>query len=525
MPIRLQNLTLDLDEPSSLLARKAAERLDLPLAMIRHIQVVRRAIDARSRNPRFVHTVDLALSDPAAEAEAIAKGQAVAVESAAAASLNPGTEELRGRPVVVGCGPAGLFAALQLARMGYRPLLLERGRPIAERSRDVARFLSSRELDADSNMLFGAGGAGTYSDGKLYSRVRDPRVRSVLETLVAAGAPTEILIEARPHIGTDRLHGIVANLCGELERLGGEIRWRERVDELLVAGGSLRGVKAGSGTIESNGLILAIGGSARDTFEALRQSGLALEPKPFQMGLRIEHPRELIDSAIYGRHAGHPRLGAADYVLAGKSVAAFCVCPGGTLVAACSEPAALCTNGMSAHARDGEFTNAALVATIQPKEFGTQPLSGIEYQRCWERRAFRSGGGDYSAPAQAAKDFLAGRVRALGRSTTYPFGVRPAALERVLPAAVRSAIAAALPEFERRIPGFAGEAAILVGVETRASCPVCIVRDPARRVSVSADGVYPAGEGSGYSSGIMSSAVDGLAAAEALISRFAPPRN
>ena len=414
MPIRLQNLTLDVNEPGSLLARRAAERLDLPLLMIRHIQVVRRAIDARARQVRFVHTADVALSDPAAEAEAIAKGKAAAVEPAAAVRLNPGTEEVHGRIVVVGCGPAGLFAALQLAQMGYRPLLLERGGPIAERGRDVGRFLSSRELDADSNLLFGAGGAGTYSDGKLYSRIRDPRVRSVLERFVAAGAPKELLIEARPHIGTDRLHGVVANLCGELERLGGEIRWRERVTDLVVASGALRGVRTARGTIESNALILAIGGSARDTFEALRQSGLALEPKPFQMGLRIEHPRELIDRGIYGRHAGHPRLGAADYVLAAESVAAFCVCPGGVLVAACSEWGGVCTNGMSAQARDGEFTNAALVATVQPKEFGAGPLSGLEYQRSWEREAFQAGGGDYSAPAQGAEDFLAGRVRAPG---------------------------------------------------------------------------------------------------------------
>ena len=524
MPIRLQNLNLDVNEPGALLALKAAERLDLPVVMVQHIQVVRRAIDARGNQVRFVHTVDVALSDPAAETEAVAKGKAAAIEPAAAVRLNPGTEENYGRVVVVGCGPAGLFAALQLAKMGYRPLLLERGGPVAERSRDVARFHSSRELDADSNLLFGAGGAGTYSDGKLYSRIRDPRVRSVLEAFVAAGAPKELLIEARPHIGTDRLHGVVENLCAELERLGGEIRWRERVTGIVVESGSLRGVKTVRGTIESNALVLAIGGSARDTFEALRESGLALEPKSFQMGLRIEHPREVIDRAIYGRHAGHPRLGAADYVLAAESVAAFCVCPGGVLVAACSEPGALCTNGMSAHARDGEFTNAALVATIQPKDFGAEPLSGLEYQRRWEREAFHAGGGDYSAPAQGVKDFLAGRVRELVRSTTYPLGVRPAALERVLPAPLGTAIAAALPVFERRIPGFAGAAAVLVGVEARASCPVRIVRDPARRVSVSADGVYPAGEGSGYSSGIMSSAVDGLTAAEALMSRFAPPR-
>jgi len=524
MPMRLRNLTLEVDEPDSLLVQRAAARLGLPAAMIAHVQVVRRSMDARRGRVRFVYAVDLSLSDPAAEAEALAKGNAFAVESVPAVSLNLGVEEIRGRVVVVGCGPAGLFAALQLAKLGYCPLLLERGAPAAERSRDVSRFLSTRELNPDSNLLFGAGGAGTYSDGKLYSRIRDPRVRTVLEAFVAAGAPQDLLVDARPHVGTDLLHGVVENLCRELQRLGGEIRWRERLVELLVEGGMLRGARTAQGTVETNCLVLATGGGARDSFESFQRSGLKMAPKPFQMGLRIEHPRELIDRAIYGRLAGHPRAGAADYVLSARSVAAFCVCPGGVLVPACSETGTVCTNGMSARGRDGAFTNAALVATVAPAQFGPEPSSGIEFQRRWEREAFRLGGGDYSAPAQSAKDFLAGRTGAPPRGTTYPLGVRPARVESALPEAVSSAIAAALPEFERRIPGFAGDAAILVGVEARASCPVRVTRDPARRVSISVDGVYPAGEGSGYSSGIMSSAVDGLGAAEAVIARFAPPR-
>ena len=524
MAIRLRNLTLEPDEPDARLREKAATELGLPPELITQLQVARRSLDARGRHLRFVYTVILTLSDPSAEADVVQKGKAAAVEIPEAIRPAPGSEEVRGRVVVAGCGPAGLFAGLQLARLGYRPLLVERGAPIAERHADVSAFLANRELNPDSNVLFGAGGAGTYSDGKLHSRIRDSRVRHVLETFVRAGAPGDLLIDAKPHVGTDLLHGVVANMCRDFVSLGGEIRWRTRLTGLTVQGGRVQAVKTGHETIETNCLIPATGANARDTFAALLDSGLAMEPKPFQMGLRIEHPRELIDRAIYGPLAGHVRLGAADYVLSARAVTAFCVCPGGVLVAACCEPGAVCTNGMSGHARDSEFTNAALVTTVSPEEFGAGPLAGLEYQRRWENSAFRLGGEDYSVPAQNAPDFLSRKVRPLGRRTSYPLGARPARLETVVPGAVGAAIAQALPDFERRIRGFAGDAGILVGPEARASCPVRIARDPKRRVSVSVDGVYPAGEGSGYSSGIMSSAVDGLKAAEAVILRFAVPR-
>lgn len=522
MPIRMTNLTLTVDDAESRLAAKAAAELRVPPAAVTHLRVLRRAVDARGRAPHFVFTVEATLSAPEAEAEAVRQKRADAVEPIEPVRVTPGGEELRGRVVVVGGGPAGLFAALLLAQYGYRPLLLERGAPVEQRHADTGRFLTDRTLDPDSNFLFGAGGAGTYSDGKLHSHLRDPRVRMVLDSLVEAGAPPEILVDAKPHVGTDRLHGVVELLCQKIQALGGELRWRTKLTGLDAADGRLRAVETSGGRIETNALILATGANARDTFAGLLANGLAMEPKPFQMGLRIEHPRELIDGAIYGKSAGHPRLGAADYVLAANPVAAFCVCPGGVLVASCCEAETVCTNGMSGHARNTEFTNAALVTTVRPEAFGPGALAGLDFQRRWEREAFQLGGGDYTAPAQSVPDFLGGSLRHRTPRTSYPLGVRPVRLARVLPAEVAAAIAAALPEFGRRLRGFAGEAAVLVGPETRASCPVRIVRDPERRVSMSVDGVYPAGEGSGYASGIMTSAVDGLKAAEALAARFAP---
>ena len=381
-----------------------------------------------------------------------------------------------------------------------------------------------RELNPDSNLLFGAGGAGTYSDGKLHTRIRDPRTSAVLDQLVAAGAPSNILIDARPHIGTDLLRDVVTNLCRELVARGGEVMWHTRLTGLTMNADRLCGISTSGRAIATNCLILATGANARDTFSDLLDSGLAMAPKPFQMGLRIEHPRDLIDRAIHGRLAGHPRLSAADYVLSGDSVTSFCVCPGGKLLAACVEPETVCTNGMSEHARDSDFTNAALVATVRPDEFGNGMLDGLAFQRHWERAGFRLGGGDFAAPGQNAPDFISGTVRSLVHDTTYPFEVRPAPLQDVLPESVGRAIATALTRFDRKIPGFASDAGILVGPETRCSSPVRMLRDSEQRTSVSIDGVYPAGEGSGYASGIMSSALDGMKAAEAVISRFAVPR-
>jgi hypothetical protein len=524
MTIRLQNVLIEPDQQESALLECAAERLGVPAEGITHLQIARRAIDARGGNVHFVMALDVALVSSDAEMDAVSAGRAVAVPQIEEVRPTPGEEPVKGRVVVVGCGPAGLFAAWRLAEHGYRPLILERGAPVEERHGDVGRFVSTRTLDPDSNFLFGAGGAGAYSDGKLYTRIRDPRARLVLERLIAFGAPARIAVDGRPHIGTDLLCDVVGAMCKALAERGAEFRWRTKLTGLEVEDGRLQAVRAASERIETNCLVLATGANSRDSFRLLHDAGLRMEPKPFQMGLRIEHPRELIDKAVYGRWAGHPNLGAADYVLSSGGVTSFCVCPGGALIAACCEPETVCTNGMSNSKRDGAFSNGALVATVHPEEYGPGPLAGLDFQKRWEREAFLAAGGDYTVPAQRASDFLAGRLQSLGRRTTYPFGERPVKLQDIVPQEVALAIARALIGFNRRIRGFSGDAAILVGPETRASCPVRIVRDAGRLTSLSVDGVYPVGEGSGYASGIMSSAVDGLRAAEAAIRRFAPCR-
>ncbi len=524
MPVLVSNIVLKLDEPESLVPGRAAAHLGVRPDEVADWRIVKRSLDARGRGVRFVHTIELSLTDPAVEAMAVRRGLARRTEERRPADLEPGTEHIQGRPVVAGCGPAGLFAAMKLAEYGYRPLVIERGSPVEQRGADVETFLRCAELDPDSNLLFGAGGAGAYSDGKLSTHAGGGRVRDVLHCLVEAGAPGDILVEGKPHLGTDLLAGTVANLCKRIVRQGGEIMWRCKLTGLSSEDGHLRAVETTRGRVDSNCLVLATGANARDTFTTLIESSLAMEPRPFQMGIRVEHPRELIDRAVFGRYAGHPRLGAVEYVLRGGAITSFCVCPGGVLVAASAEPDTVCTNGMSNRSHDGEFTNTALVATVQPEEFGPGPLAGLEFQRRWEREAFRLGGGDYCAPAQNVSDLIAGALRPLTRQPSYPFGVRPAPLDRVMPDSVCAAIAEALPKFETKIPGFTGQAGIAVGPEARASCPVRIVRDPKTHVSVSLDGVYPTGEGSGYSSGIMSSAVDGLKSAEAVIRRFAVPR-
>ena len=523
MSVRIHNVPLAIEEPETLLAARAAERLGLPPDAVRGLRIARRAIDARRGRVRFIYSVDLEFADVGAEAQALRAG-AVPAELPPPSVTGPGSENIRGRVVVVGCGPAGLFAALVLAGRGYCPLLIERGGPVGERHARVKEFHSSRRLDPETNLLFGAGGAGAYSDGKLRTRIRDQRVSSILEELIACGAPETIGIDARPHVGTDLLHGIVERLCAVLIERGGEIAWHTRMTGIEVTDGALQAAETTQGRVETNCLLLAGGANARDTFAALAGSGVATEGKPFQMGVRIEHPRELIDRAVYGRSAGHERLGAAEYVLSAQGVTAFCVCPGGTLVAASAVPGTVCTNGMSTSARDADFTNSGLVTTVSPDEFGGGPLDGLAYQEHWERNAFELAGGDYTAPAQNVRDFLAGECTQVLRETTYPFGVRPLMMNKVLPASVAKAISLALPEFEKRISGFAGDTGVLIGPETRASCPVRIVRDPARRVSATVEGLYPAGEGSGYSSGIMSSAVDGIKSAEAVIARFSVPR-
>jgi uncharacterized protein len=449
------------------------------------------------------------------------------------------------RPLVVGFGPCGIFAALVLAQMGLRPIVLERGKAVRERTKDTWGLWRKGILDPESNVQFGEGGAGTFSDGKLWSQISDPRhlTRKVLDEFVKAGAPEEILYVGKPHIGTFRLVGVVEKMRAEIEALGGEIRFGQRLINLAIDAGRLRGVVVANAAhpegeeIEAERIVLAPGHSARDTFAMLQARGVHLEAKPFSIGFRIEHPQSLIDKARFGAHAGHPLLGAADYRLVhharnGRSVYTFCMCPGGTVVAATSEPDRVVTNGMSQYSRNERNANAGIVVGITPQDYriadsaaatvaAVSPLDGIAFQRHWESRAYELGGGAYHAPGQLVGDFIRGQKSAtLGAVLpSYQPGVRLGDLAApgfaAAPDYAIEAIREALPAFDRQIKGFAMADAVLTGVETRTSSPLRITRGKDRQ-SLNVEGLYPAGEGAGYAGGIMSAAVDGIETAEAL---------
>ena len=431
------------------------------------------------------------------------------------------------RPVVCGAGPAGLFAALTLAKAGAEPLLIERGAPIEERRADVERFHRTRVLDTGSNVQFGEGGAGAFSDGKLTSGVHDVRARQVLHALAEAGAPEEILWRAKPHIGTDRLPDAVRGLRHAIQAAGGQVRFHTRLTDLRVEKGVLTGVTVEHGgreeTIDADALILSGGHSARDVFTMLLDRGAALQQKPFSMGVRCEHPQAYIDRAQYGAFAGHPALGAADYKLSvhlpdGRGVYTFCMCPGGTVVAAASEQGGLVVNGMSVFARDGANANAALLCDVRPADFGSDhPLAGVELQRRWERAAFLAGGADWHAPAQRLGDFLQ-NVPSAGPGSvepTYPLGVRWGSLEGCLPPFVLASLREAIPLFDRKLRGFALPDAVLTGIESRSSSPVRILRDDSGQSNIR--GLFPCGEGAGYAGGILSAGADGIRQAERVL--------
>ena len=434
------------------------------------------------------------------------------------------------RPIVVGMGPCGLFAGLILAEMGLRPIILDRGKVVRERTKDTWGLWRRGELNPESNVQFGEGGAGTFSDGKLYSQIKDPRRlgRKVLTEFVEAGAPPEILTEAHPHIGTFRLVTMVESMRAKIEALGGEYRFGTRVEGLDVevdrhGSRHVRGlVLAGGGRLATSQVVLAVGHSARDTFERLFEAGVHVEPKPFSIGFRIEHPQSWIDKARFGACAGHPDLGAAAYALShhcanGRTVYSFCMCPGGTVVAAASEPGRVVTNGMSQYSRNERNANAGIVVGITPEDYPGHPLAGIALQRHWEEQAFIAGGHDYRAPGQRVGDFLAKKPSTTLGSVipSYRPGVTPADLSGCLPSYAIEAIREALPVFGGQIPGYDAEDAVLTGVETRTSSPIRITRG-ADFQSVNTRGLYPAGEGAGYAGGILSAAVDGIKVAEAV---------
>ena len=439
----------------------------------------------------------------------------------------PGTARAAARPLVVGMGPAGLFAALLLAEHGYRPVIMDRGDDVAARVAATERFRREGVLDTESNVQFGAGGAGTFSDGKLVTRVNDPLCSYVLERLCEFGAPQEVLIKAKPHVGTDILRRVVAGILARIETLGGSVRYRTRLLDYTLADGGVR-VRTNNGELFAGALVLAIGHSARDTFETLMNHPLSLAPKPFSVGVRIEHLREDIDRALYGDAAGHPALGPAEYALSDttgeRGVYTFCMCPGGEVVTAASEEGGVVVNGMSYHARDGRNSNAAVLVSVNPEDVGGSIRDAIAFQRELEQSAFRAGGGDYAAPAETVGDFLNGyRGTAPSRILpTYGEGrVRVADLHRVLPSFVCNGLCNGLRAFDRKLAGYAASDAVLTGVETRSSSPLRILRGE-DRTALGEDLIYPAGEGAGYAGGITSAALDGLHTALALMARFAP---
>ncbi len=528
MALVLRDLRLSLNEDEALLLERAAKTLGLPADEIASMRIVRMSLDARKKSDiHFKYTLRLDVPGEGKLLRRNIRGLEAAPQRERP-QLSPGKGELRGRPVVVGAGPCGMFAALTLARMGYRPIVLERGGPVDRRAQDVERFWAGGPLDEESNVLFGEGGAGTFSDGKLTTRIKDPRSEDVVEALVQFGAPRECAYAAKPHIGTDLLRGVVGNIRAEIERLGGEYRFHCKLTGLAAKDGRLTALRTNRGQVESNACILAVGHSARDVYAMLLGEGVALLPKPFAVGVRVEHPQEMIDKAQYGAMAGHARLGAAEYHLTAKSggrgVYTFCMCPGGQVVASSSEEGTVVTNGMSRHARDGQNANAAVVVQVGPEDFGSNPLGGVEFQRRMERTAFAASG-DYRAPAETVGDFLAGRDRPKGFGAVVPSyrpGVAPVNLYTILPQFVADGIREALPQMGRMLRGFDGPEGVLTGVETRTSAPVRMERDE-RGQSPQLSGLYPAGEGAGYAGGIVSAAVDGMRAAERLIAAFAQP--
>jgi len=525
--IRLTELRLPLDHADDALLPAVAARLGVDLGAVRDVRVARRAHDARRKAAIvFSYTLDVAVDD---EAGVLARHRGdghVSVTPDTSYRFAGRAPAGASRPVVVGTGPCGILAALVLAQMGFRPIILERGKVVRERTKDTWALWRKSVLEPESNVQFGEGGAGTFSDGKLYSQIKDPghRGRKVLEEFVRAGAPAEILWVAKPHVGTFRLVTMVEHIRATIEALGGEYRWQSKVVDLeLDAARQVRGVVLENGQrIEADHVVLAVGHSARDTFARLHEVGVAMEAKPFSIGVRIEHPQSLIDRARFGSFASDPRLGAADYKLVhhcanGRSVYSFCMCPGGTVVAATSEVGRVVTNGMSQYSRAERNANAGIVVGIDPQDYPGGVLAGMEFQRKWESLAFTAGGGTYQAPGQLVGDFLAGRASTAFGSVvpSYKPGVHLTDLSLCLPDFVVAAIREALPVFGRSIPGFDMADAVMTGVETRTSSPVRLPRG-ADLQSTNTPGLFPAGEGGGYAGGILSAGVDGIRVAEAV---------
>ncbi len=528
--LRITELALPLDHPDTALRAAIIERLQIPEADLLDFTVFKRSYDARKKNTeiKFVYIIDLEVRNEAEILQRFADDPHI--RPAPDTEYHPVAQAPAGlteRPIVIGFGPCGLFAALTLAQMGFKPIILERGKDVRQRTKDTWALWRKKILTPESNVQFGEGGAGLFSDGKLYSQIKDPQFfgRKVMREFVRAGAPEEILYVSKPHIGTFRLTGVVSTMREEIKALGGEVRFGSKVSDLLIDNGQIEGVVLENGEqLQSRHVVLALGHSSRDTFRMLERQGVFLEAKPFAIGFRIEHPQSLIDRARLGKYAGHPELGAADYKLVyhaknGRAVYSFCMCPGGTVVAATSEPERVVTNGMSQYSRDERNANAGIVVGINPEtDFPGGPLAGVELQERLESVAYQLGGQDYCAPGQLVGDFIRNQPSTqLGEVIpSYKPGVKLGDLSTSLPAYAIEAIREALPAFGRQIRGFDRDDAVLTGIETRTSSPVRITRDTVSLQSLNVRGLYPAGEGAGYAGGILSAGVDGIKVAEAV---------
>lgn len=526
--IRINEIKLALDEDETLLVAKAAKILKINKKYIDSYTIYKKSVDARKKDDvHFTFSIDTQISLDEEQIVSKCKSNKVQIVKAYKYTLPDNNRNSCFKPVVVGFGPAGMFAGLILAQAGLKPIILERGKDVDARTKDVNKFWQSRELNEESNVQFGEGGAGTFSDGKLTTGIKSPFIRKILQELYEAGAPEEILYSSKPHIGTDRLAVVVKNIRKKIESLGGEVKLECKLEKLICANGFIHGItyshKGETIDMETDSVIMAIGHSARDTVEMLYNMGVQIMQKPFSVGARIEHPQSLINNAQYGKFANHPKLGAADYKLAchglhERGAYTFCMCPGGTVVAAASEKEGVIVNGMSALARDGENANSALLVGIEPKDFPSEhPLAGIYYQREIENTAYKLAGSNYSAPAQLVGDFLKGiESKELGNvRPTCPTGVTLTNLDECLPSKVSDTMKSAIVEMDKKLNGFNLYDAVLTAPETRSSSSVRILRDEFLQCNIR--GVYPCGEGAGYAGGIISAAVDGVKCAHAVL--------